>query len=558
MAHPPTEPPAGPPPAPATRAPIWAWLALAAILALDVWLRGHTFGPLVREACGFDAYFTAGAEGEAIDCDEAIYAYYGRRIAGGAVLYRDLAEPKPPGGYWLFALGVKLGGANEGMVRVLPIPLVLATIALIWWLGLRLAGPAAGCVAALAYALTSTDPYLYGNGSNLEHPINLLSTAALALLVFGWARPGRGAIVAAGACVGAACLFKQVAILHLIAGGLALLARRVGWRRKVGDLAALAIGFAAPLAIATGVLVLQGAGRAAFDQVVTYGAAMAAETPPPPHSPPGWMRFVVGNADPRDGSLPWPFGRTDWLTWWGTGTWPFWAVAVPALAWLALGKAAARRRLAAAWTASAFTQVALPGLYWAHYYLLPLPGLAIALGVAAGDLSRGRKARASRVAGLLIIAAALAGTAAIQVRDYLMVPPDRLAEKYKGGRQWGGQRKLGRELKRLMANVPGAKLFVWGTSSPLFIHSGMDGVTPFSFADPLMQAKAVADPGHPLIRPRLDRIMADLRAHPPEVVFVADPPFPELVAFLKGRYRRAGWLGPVWIENGVPLSRARP
>lgn len=564
--------PAGKPPP--SGAPPWSRVGLLAILLLDVWLRGHTFGPLIRDRLGVDPYLVTAAEGEPLDCDEAIYAYYGRRIGRGAVLYRDLAEPKPPGGYWLYALAVAIGGANEGTVRLLPIPIVLATIALVWWIALRLAGPGPACLAALIYAVASTDPYLHGNGSNLEHPINLLATASLALMLHAFSRPGRWGIAAAGAGVGAACLFKQVVFTHLVVYGIALLARRRSAaggggqsagpravRARVLDLTALLAGFALPLLVAAAVLVGQGAGRSAVEDVIRYGAAMAAQTPPPPQSPPGWARLVVGNSDPRNGSLPWPFGlregwwpirRTDYLMWWGTGTWPLWLMLFPALGWLLAGRGNAPRRLVAAWTLSAAVQVALPGLFWAHYYLLPLPGLAVGIAVLAGDLARG--ARGRRL-GLAIILAGVAWMGVIQRRDYLHTPPQELGARYKGGGQWIGQRRLGREFARRAAGMAGARLFVWGTSSPLFVYSRLDGVSRYAFADPLMQAKAATDPGHPLIRPRLDRIMADLRAHPPEILFAADPPFPELRAFLQGRYRP--WRGHamsaagqgVWIER---------
>ena len=43
------------------------------------------------------------------------------------------------------------------------------------------------------------------------------------------------------------------------------------------------------------------------------------------------------------------------------------------------------RRLVAAWTLAAWAQVVLPGLYWPHYYLLPIAGAAIAVAVCLGD-----------------------------------------------------------------------------------------------------------------------------------------------------------------------------
>src|SRR6185437_12311220 len=85
-----------------TRRPRWSLLALLAILVFDVWLRCHTIGPTVRQRLGVDLWPATVGEAEPLDCDEAVYAYAGRRMLQGDVLYRDLTEPKPPGGYWLY------------------------------------------------------------------------------------------------------------------------------------------------------------------------------------------------------------------------------------------------------------------------------------------------------------------------------------------------------------------------------------------------------------------------------------------------------------------------
>jgi 4-amino-4-deoxy-L-arabinose transferase-like glycosyltransferase len=543
------------------KAPRWAWRALLVILIFDVWLRGHTFGPTVRERFGVRLWPVVAGGAEPLDCDEAAYAYIGRRIVRGDVLYRDLTENKPPGGYWLYTLAVALGGADELTVRLMPIPLVLATIALIWGIGLRLAGPGAGCLAALTYAVASTDPYLYGNGANLEHAINLCSVASLALLIRGWSHPGRGAILAAGACLGAACLVKQVAIAHLPLYAVALWVREPASgpdRSKAArglDLAALAGGFAVVWGIAILVLVLRGAGPAAFDDIVRYGGALATDTPAERRAPPFFARWITGNADPRTGALPWPFGRTDWLVWWGTGTWPLWVAAIPGVAWLLLGRYDGRRRLLAGWTLSGWVQVALPGLFWAHYYLLPLPGVALVVAVLGADAVRafrsavaagrppigslwGSTAVLTVAAGSwtasLLVSAALGWTAVIQVRDYLLVAPEQLTIRYKGGGQWVTLRALGRDLARRATIWPDPRLYVWGWQSPLHIYAGLDGVSPHFFADPLL--KAFAGRNHPLIRPRTERILRDLHARPPELIFAGDPPFPELRAFLLERY----------------------
>src|SRR4051794_11694981 len=169
----------------------WSLAGLVAVLVLDVWLRGHTLGPAIPRWTGLDLYPVVGREAEPLDCDEAIYAYIGKRLVAGDVMYRDLTENKPPGGYWLFGLAVAIGGANETCIRLMPVPMVLATIALVWWVAGRIAGPFAAVVSAFIYALMSTDPFLYGNGANMEHMVNLFGALALASLVRAWPRQDR-------------------------------------------------------------------------------------------------------------------------------------------------------------------------------------------------------------------------------------------------------------------------------------------------------------------------------------------------------------------------------
>lgn len=539
----------------APRAPRWAWIGMAVILLFDVWLRAHTFGPILRERWGLSLWPVTAREGEPLDCDEAAYAYIGHRILAGDVLYRDITENKPPLGYWIYTLTVALAGANELAIRVMPVPMVLATIALVWWIGLRLASPAAGCLAGFLYALMSTDPYVYGNGANLEHAMNLFAVASLAFLVRALEEPMRLWVVGlAGFSLGAAALVKQVEITHLavyiVALALSLRHHPVAMRARA--VALLVAGFAVIWGMAIAVLYLRSAGPSAYDDIVRYGGALATDTPPAPKAPPLWIRWLTGNSDPRNGALPWPFGHTDYLVWWGTGAWPLWLASVPALAWLAFGPSSgSTRKLVAAWTLSAWVQVVLPGLFWAHYYMLPLPGVALAIAVITSDAARRGESRfgssVSATAGLFLFLGALAWTIVIQTRDYLLVPSPELTARYKGGRQWIVHRLIGREIARRTRNDPSAHLFVWGWQSTLLFYSGLDSVTPHFFADPLL--KAYAGRPHPLIQPRIERIMHDLRAHPPELIFLGDPPFPALRDFVMADYLPSHLATGLWVRR---------
>ena len=330
---------------PKPRSPAWAKVVLLLILLLDALVAMPHDRPDGREeswASPPGRWSSAESEPSSTATRRPTPTSAGGWPAG--VMYRDVSENKPPLGYWLYTLAVAIGGANETTIRLMPIPYVLATIALVWWLGLRLRGPVAACVAAWLYSLLGTDPYLFGNGANMEHFLNLFAVASLAAMVRSFEVPGRRWLLLAGAGVGAASLVKQVAALHGPVYALALLLVDRGpappgatfasrWRSKVADLLALAAGFATTWALAVGVLWLQGAGSAAYEDIVRYGSALATLKVPDPNAPPKLVRWITGNADPQ-GVLPPPFGLTLYLVWWGTGSWPLWLAAIPSTAWL--------------------------------------------------------------------------------------------------------------------------------------------------------------------------------------------------------------------------------
>ncbi|QDV33623.1 ArnT family glycosyltransferase [Tautonia plasticadhaerens] len=517
-----------------------AILGLVVALAFTLWWRGHTFGPTIRDLLGFAPWPVVRGESEPLDCDEAAYAYMGRRMLDGDRLYADLSENKPPLGYWIYELAVALGGPNELAIRLLPIPFVLATVAMTWWIGLRLGGTMAAVLSAVLVGLLSTDPYLYGNGAQLEQPINCFALASLAAAIEAGLVPRRrGAwLLLAGIAVGLATLVKQVAVLHLAVQGVAVMAmpRGAGGGRGAGtprSLGLLMAGFAGTLAVAAAILWARGVMGAAADDIIRHGRALATDIPPDPNAPSPLFRWLTGNADPS-GALPPPFGSTDYLVWWGRGSWPIWLAAVPSMAWLTFGRSSFGRRLVVAWTASCLVQVVAPGLYWAHYYLLPVPGLALSVALTMGDLAAvGWRTRRS-IAALAALSAAVVGFSVIQARDYLLVPPEELTIRYKGGRQWVELRKLGRLLADRTDDWGDPKLHVWGWQSPLLFYSGLDSASRHFFTNNLM--REFADRSHPVVSPRIDELMGDLGEHRPEIVLAAYPPFPALREFLGEGY----------------------
>jgi len=521
----------------------WLFWILPALLL--VWWRGHTFGPVVLQSTGIRLWPVVSGRSEPLDCDEAAYGYMARRQVAGAVLYKDLTEYKPPGGYWFYALAVAAGGASEMTVRLMVMPVIVLNLWLVGLMLLKIANRTAALAGMLLFLLLSTDPYVYGNGSNLEHLMNfgLTFSVLAAIESFRSSQKSRW-LLACGTAVGLAATVKQVCLLGLGPIGLYLILQMQPMRIKIRDVALLAIGFAIPWLLAIGILAGQGALLEAWADVVEYSRALAANTPPDANAPPSFYRWLTGNADPRNGRLPWPFGRTDWLVWWGTGGWPAYILAVAATVWSLKGKATSNRNeirlIAFAWLA-AWAMIVLPGLYWQHYYMLLAPGAALLGGLVLGravEQWQGsgkiqQKLQAAACLGLII--ASLFATCGIQIKDYLLVPAEQITSKYKGGAQWVSLRLLSEEIeKRVSGWSPRPRMEMWGWQSPVLFYADLDAPSAYFFTDPLMKAFALK--GHPMIEPRLRQLTADLAKNPPELILCGDEPFPALKAMIDRNY----------------------
>lgn len=523
---------------------LWLFWFLPALLL--IWWRGHTFGPVVLQSTGLKLWPVVSGRSEPLDCDEAAYGYMARRQAAGAVLYKDLTEYKPPGGYWFYAVAVAAGGASEMTIRLMVMPVLIVNLWLVGLILLKIANRTAALAGMILFLLLSTDPYVYGNGSNLEHLMNL----CLAFSIFAAIQSRQSFyknrwILACGVAVGMAATVKQVCLLGLGPIGLYLILQMQPKPEKLQDLLLLAFGFAIPWFLAIALLAGQGALHEAWADVVQYSRALAANTPPDTNAPPGFYRWLTGNADPRNGRLPWPFGRTDWLVWWGTGCWPAYLIAVAAAAWGLFQQRTNPKRdeirlIAISWLA-AWAMIVLPGLYWQHYYMLLGPGAAMLVGLLLGQqvqtLNSSTKPglKFQQAVSIGLIVACLLATCRIQIHDYLMVPPEQITSKYKGGAQWVSLRLLSEEIeKRVTSWSPRPQMEMWGWQSPVLFYADLDAPSAYFFTDPLMKAFALK--GHPMIQPRLERLSADLLEKRPELILCGDEPFPALKAMIDRDY----------------------
>lgn len=209
--------------------------------------------------------------------DDQMFGYFGWRIAHGGIVYLDVWDNKPPGIYWINALGFLLGGDSYYGVIALCTAALIAWHILFFVLALSVYFPGSAALLTVLASFFMTHIFFQGGANRTETFLVLFELAAVCLYMRGFARDRWWKWLAAGMCCGLAFLCKQVGLaawgamgLHLIV----LMAARdiplwVGVRRGL----LLVGGLAIVLAAAGGYLAAQGALAAAWFAAFTFNRA---------------------------------------------------------------------------------------------------------------------------------------------------------------------------------------------------------------------------------------------------------------------------------------------
>ncbi len=199
------------------------------------------------------------------------------RVVEGAVPFRDLVLPIPPGSLWVLAAIERATGRSASLHEA---AVCAACHLLMALLAYAIAAPFASRLDALFVAAGSLAVVLQlPKELAYDHTAQVFSWASLALLapaLARWSRGGRAplALVAgAGALAGLGSLFKQsTSTGAIVGGGLALLFLAVARRREAKGAVPALVTFAASAALGVGVtlalVTLAGGSAASFVQVV--------------------------------------------------------------------------------------------------------------------------------------------------------------------------------------------------------------------------------------------------------------------------------------------------
>ena len=500
--------------------------------------------------------------------DQGLYAYVGERILHGELAYRDAWDQKPPGIHYLYA-ALRVVSSRDVAVPLADLAAAAMTSALLYVLGARLGGQAAGAASALLFLLLSDPGFARYGGvrvrAQCETFIALAVTGALALGVTRadgvGARGATGAkgagakgyLIAAGLLIGIAFALKYNAGLY---GAVVLIALSLTVGLALVDVLWVVLGAAIVPALLLTIFWAGGALNDVYQATIAYNVRYSGETYA------SWIdmaRYLV--------TFPIQRARLDalWL--------------VGGLGCVALLASVARSRAAwipVAWVAAACVSIAINGSRGLpQYFLQAAPALALAAGMGLA-MALPRLPRAARMIAIALIAIGawragddpfpkLAANIAHDTQ-YVLGRIDRRTHlaRYGGAREVDKYSALDNmDLGAFLASntKPEEAVYVFGYSPGAYVYADRRSASRFFWSRPVILDFNREDPGYGVAG-----LLADLQRSDPAYVILQDHdwapdvedsgPFflshPALSAWLHAGYRQVRAIEgfTAWERNG--------
>jgi len=432
---------------------------------------------------------------EPLERDLATYAVIAHGLRDGRALYSDLWDHKPPAIHVTYWAAEVVAGFGPGSVYLLGVLAAVATLLGVLWAGrTRRLGVVTGLWAAAFWAVAAGDLTLQGNQPNTEVFLNACLIWAFALLAgMRASKADRARVIVAGALLALATLYKPVVAVcaaFLVGAHVASPPGGApGRRRALADGALIvAIGVATWMFV-VGYFALTRRLADFAGAVFTYNGFYA--------------DTLVWNL--LQGLAPWnllPGAMVSLL--------PLVTVSLLGLTLVRWNQVPRETVLLLAMAASVLVAIAAPGKFYAHYYQLWLPVVAVgaAWALAALDRLAGAGARLLHTGGMLLVGV----LAMIQLPSYTLSADGWAQTKY--GAIVVDTERTARVIEGLLR--PGETFYHWGSESGLYFYTGRKPPTGVLFIEPLLEG--------PCAQALSRRVLADLAHDPPELVVIRPQP----------------------------------
>ena len=209
--------------------------------------------------------------------DSGLFAYAGKLITEGALLYQDIWDTKPPGVFYLNALAISLGGSTPWSIWWFELIWFSLTMIVLMVILIRLTSLLAGFAATFLVAFTALHP-AYVSGGNYTEVYALLPQVLTLVAAMAYFKTGKSRWMAMfGVLTATAFLLKPTFIALGIASLATALVVSRGWAdraRAIRLVGLFAVGLATPVLLAGLYWMLQGGfdelWEAVFQQNLLY------------------------------------------------------------------------------------------------------------------------------------------------------------------------------------------------------------------------------------------------------------------------------------------------
>lgn len=412
-----------------------------------------------------------------LERDEGEYAYAGQLMLQGIPPYQLAYNMKLPGIYAAYAFIMAIFGQTAAGVHLGLMMVNVVTTVLVFFLAKRISDHFSAAIAASAFILLSVSPAMLGLAGHATHFVLLPAVAGLLVLLRALDRDERSTLFLSGLLFGLAFLMKQQGIFFGIFGGLYLVClevrkRPVSWNRLAARCAIYSTGAILPFGITCLLLYRAGVFHTFWFWTVSYAKQYVAVIP----MQEALQTFSAGFAGVLNS------GRF------------LWVFAVAGVVVLLCNWKTYRSNLfiILGLFLSSFLSIC-PGFYFReHYFILLLPAVAVAIGLAVSSASQWIAAKTPRFFFIPILLFLMAcGHSVYTQRDLLLfLPPQEACRAVYGANPFPEALKIAEYIEQHASKD--ATIAVLGSEPEIFFYSKLKSSTGHIYMYGLMEPQPYA------------------------------------------------------------------